>query len=283
MNRPNAGVTVVIPVWDRYVAYLGDAVESVRRNSPDAQVVVVDNASSTPVPELSGCAIARTTRRLSVGAARNLGLDRVATEYVVFLDADDMLLDGTLEFLVGRISTAPELAIAATSILDGATGERHRTPRPFVSKLTRCPRAFAFANSIWSLLPIQGCAILRTAQVRESGGYADADLGEDWVLGAALAWRGRVTLSERLGRYYRSTEGSFAGRAWTGYELRANARRVRERLQRDAGVARWAKALLPVIALLQIAAIHLARPTFVAIRKLTGRRRQSPENVPGGR
>jgi hypothetical protein len=26
-----------------------------------------------------------------------------------------------------------------------------------------------------------GSAILRTSQVRESGGYADADLGEDWV------------------------------------------------------------------------------------------------------
>ncbi len=59
-----------------------------------APIVVVDNASSTPVPELEGCEVVRAPRRLSVGAARNLGLEQVATEYVVFLDADDMLLEG---------------------------------------------------------------------------------------------------------------------------------------------------------------------------------------------
>ena len=266
MSGPGASVTVVIPVWDDYVEFLTEAVESVRRNSPEAPIVVVDNASMTPVPELEGCAVVRSPRRLSVGAARSLGLESVTTEYVVFLDADDELLDGTIEFLHGRIAADPGLAVCATSILDGATGERHRVPRRFVPRLTRWPRAFAFANSVWSLLPIQGCAIFRTGQVREAGGYPDIDWGDDWVLAVSLAFRGRVEVSERLGRYYRSTPGSLWRRPRPSRELSASAGRVRERMREDPAVPHWARALLPVIAVLQITVIYLVRPAYRAAR-----------------
>jgi glycosyltransferase involved in cell wall biosynthesis len=263
-----ARVTVVVPVWNGYVKFLADAVESVRRNAPQAPIVVVDNASSTPVPELEACEVVRSPRRLSAGAARNLGLERVATEYVVFLDADDMLLEGTLEYLHGRIAADAGLALFATSILDGGTGERHPMPRHFVMRLVRWSRVFALADSVWSLLPIQACAILRTDRVREAGGYADADNGEDWVLAVSLAWRGRVEVSERLGLYYRSPTGSRRGRGRSSAELRASTRRVRERMRRDPAVPAWARALLPAIATLQLAAIHLARPLYLATRWL---------------
>src|SRR3954467_2335314 len=104
MSGPRTAVTVVIPVWDDYVEFLGDAVESVRRNAPQAPIVIVDNASSTPVPQIEGTEIVLASERLTEGAARNLGLERVATDYVVFLDADDMLLDGTLELLHERLA-----------------------------------------------------------------------------------------------------------------------------------------------------------------------------------
>src|SRR4051812_28627801 len=104
MSGPGAAVTVVIPVWDGYVRYFSEAVESVRRNAPDVPVVVVDNASTSDVPELEGCELVRSGQRLTVGAARNLGLEQVVTEYVVFLDADDLLLDGALEFMASRIA-----------------------------------------------------------------------------------------------------------------------------------------------------------------------------------
>ena len=269
MSGPGAAVTVVIPVWDDYVQFLSDAVESVRRNDPDVPIVVVDNASATPVPELEACRLIHSSERLSSGAARNLGLGQVATEYVVFLDADDMLLDGTLAHLYGRIRDDEGLAMAATSILDGGTGERHRNPRRFVSKLAKWPRLFAIVDSTWSVLPTQGCAIMPVGAVRMSGGYADADLGEDWVLAVSLAWRGRVEVSQRLGRYYRPTEGSIGRRPHTTRELRASARRVRERMRRDSAVPRWARALLPGITVLQLAVIQVARPAYLAARRLT--------------
>src|SRR5262249_43074942 len=239
--------------------------------APDVPIVVVDNASATDIPELESCQLVRSDKRLTVGSARNLGLEQVATEYVVFLDADDLLLDRALQHLHERIAAEPALSIAAMSILDGRTGKRHRTPRRFVSRLVRWPRVFALANSIWSLLPIQSCAIMRTEQARAAGGYPDAQLGDDWVLGVSLAWRGRVAVSPRLGRYYRSTEGSIAARSWTPAELRGNARLVRDRLRTDPGVPSWARALLPAIGVLQLAAIHVLQPLFRSVRRFVTR------------
>lgn len=267
-SGPGGAVTVVIPVWDDYVRFLPEAIESVRRNAPDVPIVVVDNASTTELPALNGCEVARSDERLTVGAARNLGLAHVRTEFVVVLDADDMLLDGALEFMGGRLAADPRLSISAMSILDEATGERHRTPRPFVSSLVRWRPIFALADSVWSLLPIQGCAMMRTREAREAGGYPDADLGDDWVLGVSLAWRGRVEVSRELGRYYRVTEGSISGREWGSDELRANAQLVRRRIRTDRAVPSWVRALLPAIAALQLAAIYLVRPFYRLTRRL---------------
>src|SRR2546423_15481482 len=193
----SSSLTVVIPVWDDYVRFLPDAVGSVTRDAPGTPVLVVDNASSIPVPDLPGTTVVRADRRLTAGAVRNLGLEHVDTKYVVVLDADDMLLPGTLDFLVSRFEADPSLTVCSTSILDAKTGERHRTPRRFVPTFSRWRRLFALTDCLWSLFPIQGCAILRTAQVRDAGGYADANMGEDWVLAVSLAFRGRVEGTDR--------------------------------------------------------------------------------------
>jgi glycosyltransferase involved in cell wall biosynthesis len=273
-SGPDAAVTVVIPVWDGYVDFLPDAVESVRRNAPEAAIVVVDNASSTPLPQFEGCDVVRSPTRHTAGEARNLGLGRVATEYVVFLDVDDMLLEGTLGFLYRRIAADPTISLSTCSILDGATGERFRAPRRFVLRLVRYRRVFALVDSLWTLLPIQGCAIMRTHQVREAGGYAakDAGRGEDWALAVSLAWRGRVEVSERLGLYYRPPTGSRKGRGRAPEELRASTRRVRERIRTDPAVHLWVRALLPAIAAVQFSVIYLVRPAYLAWRRLSGSR-----------
>jgi glycosyltransferase involved in cell wall biosynthesis len=264
-----ASVTVVIPVWDQYVAYLEEAVESARANSPDARVIVVDNASEVPVPDLEGVTTVRTPGRLSIGAARNLGIEQARTPYVLSLDADDKLLPGALEYMISELESDPSLSVCAMSIME-PSGRRHRTPRRFTARLVRRPRLFALVESVWSLVPI-GCALLRTEQVREAGGYADADWGEDWVLAISLFFRGRVEVSQRFGRFYRLTENSLSESANRHRELAASARRVRQRIRTDRGIPGWARAAVPVIAALQMVAIWAVRPAYRAISRL-GRR-----------
>jgi glycosyltransferase involved in cell wall biosynthesis len=258
--------TVVIPVWDEYVRFLEEAVGSVREDAPGTPIVVVDNASSVPVPELPGTTVVRAPERLTVGAARNLGLDAVETDNVLVLDADDRLLPGTIGFLEGRLDAAPERAVSCAGIVDGDTGARHRTPRRWAVRLATARRLFALLHSAWSLYPIQGCALFRTAAVREAGGYPDADWGDDWVVSVSLAYRGQVDLNERPGRWYRITPGSISHRPRSAAELGASARLVRERIRADAGIPGWARALLPLVWALQLTAVHVARPILRGLR-----------------
>ena len=259
----SAPVAVVIPVWDSYVRFLQEAVASVREQGVEAEIVVVDNASTEPLPPLQGALVVRSDTRLTTGAARNLGLEAVAAPLVVFLDADDLMSPGTLATLVGGLR--PGDAAFAMAIVDGDTGGRHRAPRRIAYALARAPRLFALANTIWSLLPTQGATIMRTADVRAAGGYGDRSQGEDWALGAALAWRGRVRLTHEPGLVYRWRFDS-PGREGAELDLLGNARFVRERLRADPALPALARRLLPLVAGGQWAAVALVRPLVRIMR-----------------
>src|SRR5436309_1197676 len=102
--------TVVIPVWDDYVESLRSAaLPSLRDQARSKRILVVDNASSTELTELNGAEIVRAPARISLGAARNLGLEHVTTPYVVFWDADDTMLAGTLRLLEDAMVCDPRL------------------------------------------------------------------------------------------------------------------------------------------------------------------------------
>jgi glycosyltransferase involved in cell wall biosynthesis len=264
----SAPVAVVIPVWDSYVRFLQEAVASVREQGVEAEIVVVDNASAEPLPALEGALVVRSDARLPTGAARNLGLEAVAAPLVVFLDADDLMLPGSLATLLAGLRDGD--AAFAMAIVDGDTGGRHRAPRRIAYALARAPRLFALANTIWSLLPTQGATIMRTADVRAAGGYGDRSQGEDWALGAALAWRGRVRLAREPGLVYRWRFDS-PGQPGAGLDLLANARFVRERLRADPALPAAARTLLPLVAAAQWLTVTFLRPLV-----LMERTRRSP-------
>jgi glycosyltransferase involved in cell wall biosynthesis len=256
-------VAVVIPVWDSYVRFLPEAIASVMDQDLDAEILVVDNASTEPLPPLAGVRVVSSGTRLSTGAARNLGLDAVTAPLVVFLDADDLMLPASLATLLAGLRDGD--AAFAMAIVDGDTGGRHRAPRRIAYALARAPRLFALVNTVWSLLPTQGATIMRTADVRAAGGYGDRSQGEDWALGAALAWRGRIRLSHAPGLVYRWRFDS-PGQPGAGLDLLGNARFVRERLREDAALPAAARALLPFVAAAQWLAIKLVRPVALALR-----------------
>jgi glycosyltransferase involved in cell wall biosynthesis len=229
--------------------------------------VVVDNASDPGLPELPGVEVVRADERLSVGAARNLGLNHVETPYVVFWDADDIMLPGTLRLLRDRIAAEPDVVLVAASILEGDPPVPHRWPRRWIYPLTRLRRTFALAHCAWSLIPTTGSSIMRTAAVTESG-YADANSGEDWVLGASLAFRGRILMDPTPGRLYRRHPESLLASRGSVRHLVGHAAAVRQRIRDDPEVPQWAKRLSPLVASFQFAAIFIVRPLSRAVRAL---------------
>ncbi len=264
----NREITVVIPVWGApYVALLPRAVASVQAQDRHVRILVVDNDAQVKIPTMPGVTIVRSPHRLSAGEARNLGLEQVTTKWVVLLDADDELVEGSLGVLEEGIGSDPEIAVYSMSLLEAETGTRHRSPRRFAGALTRLPRLFALMTAIWSLYPIQGNSIMRTRWVREAGGYADSNGGEDWVLAVSQAFRGRVLIDPRPGLiYHRAGPESLWRRARGTANLLAAARQVRVRLRSDPGVPGWARLASPLIAVAQTFLIAIVRPAYRVLR-----------------
>jgi hypothetical protein len=127
-------------------------------------------------------------------------VERVETECVIVLDADDELADGALTALRDGIGADSRIAVYAMSLIEAETGARHRMPRHFAPVLARRPLLFALATALWSLYPIQGNAVMRTQWARDAGGYPDCEWGDDWVLAVSQAFRGRVVIDPRPGR-----------------------------------------------------------------------------------
>lgn len=259
---PNAEpeVTVVVPAWGAYAGdLLREALDSLRAQDLPARVIVVDNASEPAIAEPPGVEVIRTPGRMTVGAARNFGLEQVHTPYVVFWDADDLMLPGTLRRLRDRIAADPEAVLVTAAVLEGDPPRPHHFPRPWTRPLARFPRVWALSHSVWSLFPTNGATMLLTEPARASG-FADANSGEDWVLSVSLAFRGRILFEPEPGLLYRRHETSLLATQRSRGQLARNAAAVRERIRDDAGIPRWARALLPLIAALQLAVLHLVSP-----------------------
>jgi glycosyltransferase involved in cell wall biosynthesis len=94
MTVSSADLTVVIPTYNRSLL-LARAVESVRTQSVSpAEIIVVDDGSEDDTPsvlESFGDAI-RAIRQPNAGssAARNRGVEEAGTEWIAFLDSDDV-------------------------------------------------------------------------------------------------------------------------------------------------------------------------------------------------
>lgn len=237
-NSTEPQLTVVIPVWDQYVLTVRDAVESVLDQDAHAAVIVVDNASSELLPALPpGVDIMRLPERLSAGAARNAGLSQVRTEFVLFLDADDIVLEGTLRLLLSRMTARPALSACACSVLawNAATGQVR--PLDFPSGRTRLvarwPRGYHLYAAMANRMPTTGCVIMRTVTAVNAGGFTDSDFAEDWALNIGLAFRGPIEFLRSHGRLLRVHAKSLRARPRSRAEVARAFELVRRRVKGD--------------------------------------------------
>lgn len=210
------GITVVIPVWDRYGQWLPMAVASARsQDGVRCTVIVVDNASDAELPSLpDDVCVIRTAERVTAGQARNVGLDHVQTEFVSFLDADDLLVPHALARLTAAVRDDATIAAAAFSSWEnhyletGAVVLRRPAfwrPTPLLSRRgQRLFRAVCVARGLYRSLG----AVCRTEAVRAVGGFGDLNIGETWILEAKLLLRYRCIQLPGVGSQRRIHTGS---------------------------------------------------------------------------
>src|SRR5947199_5909690 len=118
-------VGVLVPVRGP-APYLGEALESVLRQAPrpDA-IVVVDDASPEPVhldpAHARRCMLVRREERGGAPGARDTGLERLSADLVALIDADDVWRPGKLATQLAALAAHPEAAacFGRARIVDG--------------------------------------------------------------------------------------------------------------------------------------------------------------------
>lgn len=174
-------LTVVIPVYNRETE-LKRCLDSIAAQTVlPAQVIVVDDGSTD-----NSLVVARThtlnpvvlqgTHR-GAAAARNLGLEKVGTEWTMFFDSDDVMLPEHIEKVSGALSDTVDLIGWDITLrrLDGS-----KRTLPFEAN------DIAWHNIMHGTLATQRY-LARTKLFRQAGGWDEAlGVWQDIELGARL-------------------------------------------------------------------------------------------------
>ena len=88
---------------------LRKTIESIRSTSPanEVEIVVVDDMSTVPVPEMEGVRVLTETTRLGVGGARHLAAAHATGEFLLITDAHMRFEPGWYEAAISRILHRP--------------------------------------------------------------------------------------------------------------------------------------------------------------------------------
>lgn len=108
-------VTIVIPCYQQG-HFLAEAIKSaLGQTHPDITVIVVDDGSTDDTAEVAGRYPVKLLQQENAGlsAARNAGLAIASTNYIAFLDADDLLRPRAVAAGLEAFSQRPDVAFVA--------------------------------------------------------------------------------------------------------------------------------------------------------------------------
>ncbi len=258
----NPQITVVIPAWN-LDDVLKKAVESIRKDNETARILIVDNASDSPLPKISGTSELKLAKRVTVGEARDAALPHITTPYTLFMDADDLLLSGTLAFLRRQLESNPKAIFATCSMIDWnpITNAKHAAPYPpkYSYVLQGLRRTFALLNAMRYRTLVVGATLHRTDVIKATPGFGSSNYGEDWAFSAVLCFLGPIRMTKRPGKLYRIDPNQSSLRVAPksdslvkryralAPQYRTAMKEVRARIRKEKSVPLWAKMLIPVI------------------------------------
>jgi glycosyltransferase involved in cell wall biosynthesis len=181
-------ISIVIPCFN-YASSLGATLESVlAQDDPDWEAVVVDDGSTDSTPEVGkewaaahpGHIQYLAQANAGPGAARNHGARRASGEWLLFLDADDVLLPGALARYRRAVAADPQaaLVVAGAQTLRGGVIVDTRPSARGTGDQVRNFAAFVRGE----LCPFNGGAIMLHRQVMERLRYPEnIRTSEDFV------------------------------------------------------------------------------------------------------
>lgn len=217
-------VSVIITCFN-YAHLLHESVSSVMtQDSSDAHLIIVNDGSSDNTVEVCSTLQQHFGKdRISVihqdnsgqpAIARNVGIAFSQSEYVVCLDADDLMAPSFIRKTKAALDASPEAVVAYTDALFfGENIEVEVMPAGFFSI-----DALKNANQLFC------CSLFRRSAWRAAGGYSENVRGyEDWDFWISLAKAGAkgCKIQEPLFHYRVNYEGVYSDAVSRDRKLRA--------------------------------------------------------------
>ncbi len=203
-------VSVVITTYNRS-RLLPHAIESAKSAASDPEIVVVDDCSTDDTPEV--CAKIEGIRyvRLSVNGglahARNTGITESSSEFIAFLDDDDLRLPGSLDKQLRAIMLDENIALCYGQALIGDARRQLPTGEIY-------PLKFPQGDIFWELLednfiPMPSVLARKSSLLKAGGFNTDLQLIEDWDMWLRLTdYSPVVAVAEPVAIHRKANSGS---------------------------------------------------------------------------
>lgn len=105
---PDLSITVILPVFNRSVQLEASLTSVLRQSLQASEVIVVDDGSQPPLQlNHDRVQLIRVESNEGVSHARNLGIHAASSDWIAFLDSDDVWHDHHLESLVTYLKNNP--------------------------------------------------------------------------------------------------------------------------------------------------------------------------------
>lgn len=159
MNAPDFNIGVVTSAWGSYGKYLPEWIESVESQTlKPARITIVDAGIDDPFPaqlRLAQCSIPWRWKKIEyrgMGNARNAAVEATPTEWIMHLDADDLLLPYALADISKCAHRADVVSIGAIRGHEEIVYRWASTERA-LNRQAVCFSCAAFRRSYWEQRP----------------------------------------------------------------------------------------------------------------------------------
>ena len=168
-DLPRPRISIIVPAYNNK-AELDECLQALTTSSyPDAEIIVVDDASTDDLPRVAarrGVRVVRRERNGGPGAARNSGALHARGDILFFVDADVVIAPGAVGRVARVLDENPDLAAVFGSY------DAQPRARGVVSQYRNLLHHFVHqagnseASTFWG-----GCGAVRRAVFQELGGF----------------------------------------------------------------------------------------------------------------
>ncbi len=181
-------VSVVITTYNRS-RLLPRAIESAQSAAADLEVIVVDDCSSDDTPDvcanISGIRYVRLSANGGLANARNVGITESSSEFIAFLDDDDLRLPNSLDKQLQTITADDRIALCYGQALIGDARRQLPTGEIYPAK---CPTGDIFWDLLEDNFIPMPTVLTRKSSLLTAGCFnTGMSLVEDWDMWLRLS------------------------------------------------------------------------------------------------